>query len=98
MISLQFIASQQDVPWRPTRAAPETKDFLTTKTRVANHSFFPSTAQKDKCANLNHSNIDIWWSRDQTTGLRQQTDLRTKPRQRLFVFCILFGFVIAVFF
>ena len=35
------------VPWRPHRAAPETKDFLTTKTRVANHTLFPSTASKN---------------------------------------------------
>ena len=36
--------SCQQKPWRPNRAAPETKDFLTTKTRVANHTLFPSTA------------------------------------------------------
>ena len=34
----------QKIPWRPHRAAPETKDFLTTKTRVANHMVFSSTA------------------------------------------------------
>ena len=30
-------------PWRPHLAAPETKDFLTTKIRVVNNTLFPST-------------------------------------------------------
>ena len=37
----------QNLVWDAAKepcAAPETKDFLTTKTRVANHTFFPSTA------------------------------------------------------
>ena len=31
------------LPWRPHLAAPETKDFLTTKIRVVNNMLFPST-------------------------------------------------------
>ena len=31
------------LPWRPHLAAPETKDFLTTKIRVVNNTLFPST-------------------------------------------------------
>ena len=56
------LVSQICVPWRPNRAAPETKDFLTTKTRVANHTLFPSTAEK---ANMPTSTIPHWhwWSR-----------------------------------
>ena len=62
-----FASSLQELalaPWRPHRAAPETKDFLTTKTRVANHTVFSSTASKTMRQPQSFQQWH-WWSRGQ---------------------------------